>query len=278
MVRPLRLAPLSRLGYELSIAGAYVEAEALLREALVEAERAFGPDDIRLTEHHNMLAVCLRFAGQYAEARTAYQRAGEIFEAMKVEPTATHFHNLSGLASATGDYVSGETDARKAIEIRRSAGAAGFVIGSDLCGLADALAGQRRFAEAEAAYREALGLYSRDGWGMHPEYAYALHGLGDTLADGGRWEAAEAVYRESIAIKVAALGEHHHEVAATYNNLAAVLVDLGRDKDAVEASARALKIVREVLPPSHPIREGCEALARSITEMQNNSAGRHVGR
>ncbi|MDQ5845527.1 MAG: tetratricopeptide repeat protein [Acidobacteriota bacterium] len=49
----------------------------------------------------------------------------------------------------------------------------------------------RRFAEAEAAYREILQIKPRDG--------RAAYGLGNVFADQQRWEESEAAYRDAVS-------------------------------------------------------------------------------
>jgi tetratricopeptide (TPR) repeat protein len=49
-----------------------------------------------------------------------------------------------------------------------------------------------RYADAEAAYREAIRL--------DPKFTFAHNGLGNTLYNLGRFEAAETVYREAIRL------------------------------------------------------------------------------
>lgn len=269
VIRPMRAETLANLGDQLARQGQFAAAEPRLREALDEAERAFGAGALAVAVYHNRLAVFLRFAGAYREAAASYERA-EAIRRTHGEPTpAVHFHNLAGLACAEGDFQAAERYAREAIalssrDLRAGVRGDGFCLGGDLCGLGDALAGQGRHAEAEACYREALDLFARSARPDHPEVAYALHNLGDALCAVGRTADAESCYRESIARKTAAFGEHHHEIAGTLANLAAMLFETGRRAEARAAMQRALSIARGVLPESHPIRAGCESLARAI--------------
>lgn len=264
IVRPYRLSVLGRLGYLWSLGGRYAEAEKLLREAIAVAAEVHGEDAPELAEHVNTLGVCLRFAGRYDEARATYERAAALRGTGDEQP-ASHFHNLSGLASARGDHAEAERWAQRAIETRRrDEPDDGFTLATDLCGLGDALAGQERHTEAESAYREALALFGRSPRSEHPEVAFALHNLADALTAQGRWPEAEPVYRDAIARKRMTLGPESHEVAVTLNNLAAMLAEVGRAEEARRTSAEAVAIVRTALEPEHPVRMGCEALARSL--------------
>lgn len=263
VVRPYRLSVLGRLGYLWSLGGRFAEAEAILREALAVAIEVFGADAPELADHYNTLGVCLRFAGRYEEALATYERAAALRGGDEAQPAA-HFHNLSGLASARGDYVAAERWAHRAIDSRRANEDDDFALATDLCGLGDALAGQERHGEAEVIYRDALATFARTARPDHPEVAFALHNLADALVAQGRWDEAEAAYREAIARKRGTLGDESHEVAVTLNNLAAMLAETGRGEEARQASAEAVAIVAKALAPDHPVRQGCEALARSL--------------
>ncbi len=264
MVRPLRVAGLQRLGYQLSLAGRYEEAERLLREAVSEGARVYGEHAPELADHLNALAVCLRFAARYDQAAEVYAQAAELRDRAGLAQPPTHFHNLSGLASARGDYAGAEVHARAAIALRRELGEHGFELATDLCGLGDALAGLSRNLEAEATYREALALFAASARPQHPEVAFAHHNHGDALAALGRGAEAEAAYRQAIELKAEALGQDHYETAATLNNLAALLSDLGRADEAQVAAEEAVSIMQSTLPADHPHRVACESLARSL--------------
>ncbi|MFO0745226.1 MAG: tetratricopeptide repeat protein [Myxococcota bacterium] len=259
VVRPLRVGALTRLAYQLALAGHYDEAERLAREAVVEAERVHGPDSVELAEPWNGLGVCLRFAGRWPDAARAYARAGALRDAAGVPQPPTHFHNLSGLATARGDFAEAERHARDAIAAREGE-PDDFGLGTDLCGLGDALSGLGRAEEAEAAYRQGLALYAAAGRADHPEVAFALHNLADALESQQRIAEAEASYRAALALKQRVLGADHHEVAPTLNNLAALLYENGRKAEGRELSAAAVALVRATLPAGHPVRTACETL------------------
>ncbi len=264
VVRPLRAEALANLGEARYRTGRLPEAEPLLREALAEAALAHGADALDLDRFHNALGVCLRFAGRYEEAEAAYLRAAALRDAHGVPHSSTHFHNLSGLASARGDFARAEAHARAAITLSEADPRDGITLGADLCGLGDALAGQERFAEAEHAYRRGLACFAASSRPDHPEVAYALHNLADCLAALGRAAEAEAAYGASIDRKRAAFGDRHPEIAATLSNLAALQAETGRLAEARATSARAVELARALLPADAPIRQGVEAFARSL--------------
>jgi tetratricopeptide (TPR) repeat protein len=254
VVAPMRLGAVCRLARALTDTGDFAASRALLEGALD------GAEGLAVADLCNGLGINEKLAGRYPEARAWYARAEQLHHEHRVPlPPALH-HNFAGLACAVDDFVAAERHVRAAIALRREDGEASRGLGTDLAGLGDALAGQRRFADAEAAYREALALFREHAHGDDPEVAYALHNLGDTLAELERGAEAEAAYREAIARKTALFGEQHHEVAASLANLATLLAELGRRDEARQSAARASTIARSSLEPDHPVARGCEAV------------------
>lgn len=260
-VAPLAAAARAQLGELLMKSGAYAEATRLAEEVRDDAVSRCGADSPEAARAWNAVGVCWKLQGRHAEAREAYSQAAGAWERAGVPFPATLFHNLAGLACATGDFTTAEGHARAAVEARRSEGDP-FALGTDLAGLGDALAGQGRLPEAIETYREAIQLLGASR-PHHPEIAYALHNLGDALADQGRAREAEAAYRDAIQRKVGTFGEEDGEVAASRNNLAALLASEGRREEAKLLSRRAVRAARR-LPAGHPVRSGCEALAREL--------------
>ena len=122
------------------------------------------------------------------------------------------------------------------------------------------MSGVGRHREAAAAYREAIAAYESAGHGAHPEVACFLQNLGDTLADAGEDAEAEGCYREAIARKEACYGPTHPEVGAALASLAALLATRGGN-EAADLAQRAMQITA-TLDEGHPLRIGCEAVAR----------------
>lgn len=264
VVRPMERDARLRLADVITKQGGFAEAEQMLRALLDElaADATAAPTDA--WEALNHLGVCLRFAGRFDEAAAAYERSAALFSQAQQGAPPMILHNLAGLACARGDYQGAERWARAAVAERRAEGRREFGLATDLCGLGDALVGLERFEEAEAAYHEALDVFLASERPDHPEVAYALHNHADVLAALGRVEDAERAYRDSIERKRRSLGAAHFEVGATLNNLAAILYERGRAAEARALSRAAVDIVRAALPSGHPVREGCEQLARAI--------------
>jgi tetratricopeptide (TPR) repeat protein len=263
VVQRMRLPVLRNFAYALVQAGEYAEARAHVDAAIAEARRLDG-DGEEAAAGHALLGVLCKFTGRWDEAEAAYTEAARLLQDEDGGLPPALVHNLAGLACARGDHARAAELLEASIAARLGDGDDDpLALGTDLAGLGDALAGLGRTREAIARYEEALALYRASGHGDHPEVAYGLHNLGDAHADAGDAAAAERCYREALARKEAAFGAVHPEVAATLANLAALLGDGGRPAEARPLLERALRVAR-TLDEGHPIREGCEALARRL--------------
>jgi eukaryotic-like serine/threonine-protein kinase len=97
-----------------------------------------------------------------------------------------------------------------------------------------ALMAQRRFSEAEVAYRKVIALASN--------YAEAHNDLGSALAEQGKYAAAEEAYHRAVALKPS--------LHAASSNLGVVLLEQGKGREAEEAIRRAISL-RPDLARSH---------------------------
>lgn len=96
-------------------------------------------------------------------------------------------------------------------------------------GLGDVLQRDERYAEAEVAFKKALGL--------DPDSFAAHYNLGVTYAQMGRREDAIASYYDA-----AEKGENHPQVAFVWNNLGALHRDAGENDEALTSFVKAAEL------------------------------------
>jgi tetratricopeptide (TPR) repeat protein len=97
---------------------------------------------------------------------------------------------------------------------------------------------QRRFADAEAAYKEALEIYvSLD---LHHDAAFTYHNLGVVVEAQGRFADAESHYKKALETKLA-FGDRL-STASTYHQLGIAKQNQGRFAEAQVAYQKALEI------------------------------------
>ena len=100
---------------------------------------------------------------------------------------------------------------------------------------------QRRFAEAEASYRQALDIYLE--FGDRHAAASTYHQLGTVAQEQRRFAEAEASYRQALDIFLE-FGDRH-SAARTYNNLGRVAQEQRRFAEAEASYRQALDIYLE---------------------------------
>lgn len=259
IARQMRLPVAQHFAGALIYANRFDEALALIDDCIAEATALYGSPHEEVAAGFNLRGMWMKFQGRYDEAHDAYAEALAALGG-ETHASAALLHNLAGLACSRAEFSRAETYARAAIALRESdpLGTA-----SDLAGLADALAGAGRRAEAIAYYREALTLIQTHAPAEHPEAACCLQNLADALADEGQSADAERFYREAIARKQRVYGDAHPEVGAAMASLAGLLFDHGRGDEARALAQHAVQIVG-ALDPTHPLRSGCEAAARRL--------------
>ena len=195
--------------------GLYPPAEAILTQALNDEARATMPDALRV---RTLIA------------------AG----------TALYYDGQD--AAAGGDLRQAVNLARKRLE------ASDPLRSAALTGLADLLADEGHYAEAETLCREALTADRKRPPTRENQAVLAdtLDSLGTTLFDRGDFAAATLPMREALKLRESALGMESPLTGESLNNLGAVLYMYGDYRDAVKEYEQALPIFKKVYGAEHP--------------------------
>jgi tetratricopeptide (TPR) repeat protein len=254
-------------------AGDYPAAAAALRQTIADGEAAYGPDAVQLVGALNELGMVGKYAGHFAEAERAYQRALRI--CVNRGPAgagdmASVLHNLAGLAHARGDARSAETLARRGIAVRAALpGVDPLALAADRAALAAILIDLGRYDEARGLLSNAVGIYRERG--RPHDLAVALHNLGSAQfrqAHSGPDQSGPAqsrpavreaagTLRQAYRLKRAVLGRRHPDLAITLHNLARCQQELGRTARARRNWRRAVRLLRGVVAPDHPTLLAC---------------------
>ena len=179
-------------------------------------------------------------------------------EARATMPDASRVRTL--LAAGTALYDDGqdaaaERDLRQAVNLaRKRLKASNPLRSAALTGLADLLADEGAYAEAETLCREALTADrarppTRENQAM---LADTLDSLGTAAFDRGDFAAAIAAMREALELRETALGMDSPLTGESLNNLGAVLYMSGQYEDAVKEYEQALPIFKKVYGAEHP--------------------------
>jgi tetratricopeptide (TPR) repeat protein len=234
--------------------GDYQAVDAALHRArhLVEA----SPDRDLTVRALTVEGIAAKERGAFDQAARCYAEIGRLLDGDRAAPAeiAALHHNLAGLAYARGDHVEAESQARRAVAVRRAQRRTDPVdLAQDLAVLASALAGLHRYDEAIALFEQARTVCQRARPPRQYEIAVHLHNLAAIHHSLGAPGRADQLYREALAIKETLLGAEHPEVGLLANNLGTLLREQGRAAEAEACFRRALTIVERAYPPTHPV-------------------------
>jgi tetratricopeptide (TPR) repeat protein len=195
--------------------GLYPPAEIALTQARADQATAWVPDESRI--------------------RTLLASGTALFYAGNDDEAAPYLHQAADLA-------------------RKSLNVSNPLHSEALTGLADLLAADGKYPEAEQLCREALEADRQRGSSSEDKAVLAntLDSLGTTFYYRGDLPAAEAPMREALKIREGVFGMDHPLTAASLANLGALLYQSGRYKEAVDLYKLALPIDEKVYDPDHP--------------------------
>lgn len=226
--------------------GDYKAAEAMYRGALDLRRGLLGERQAEVASVLSDLGEAVRKQGHYDEAERLLVKAiGLQRELLGEDDPAVGLtlhrlgmvHNRRSLdRKSTDDASRAEAVLREALAVYRrhptedTAGGRGTA--SVLDQLALSLQYQRRHAEAESVFREALALQRRLAPSGSPALAHVLHNLGGPLRDQGKLAEAEACYRESLEIRRKQLPPGHRDTLDSIFSFANFLIRSGRAEEA----------------------------------------------
>ncbi len=229
----------------------YTAAEALLRKAYPQGHKD-------LADVIGQLAVMAAQRGDLDLSERLARDAEAMFRQTVGE---NHFHtlwakmNVAGVLGEKGDLAAAEKLQNEvlaglrvaelsAVDVRQNA-----PIAAAQNQLGMTLFRQKRYDEAEVAYRNAIAQFRHDQREPSPTLAATINNLAANLKERGDTKAAIGYYNESLAMIREIMGDDHPDVARALNNLGILLNDTG-DVAAAEALHReALAIRRAKLPP-----------------------------
>jgi tetratricopeptide (TPR) repeat protein len=261
VVNSLELAA-SALGAQ----GRFEEAEANLREAVELARTVFGPEHRETIVAQSNLLWTLERQGRFREALGQRLELLEIEKKIadpRPEQMAYAYNFLASDYLGLGRFAEAEQAAREAVATWRKVHGSGeeWDSAESLQLLALALQSRGRYAESEAAWRDAIRIRSATESADSLWLNSARAGLGNLQ----RLQHRHAEARDTLRAAIAALPTADNPVrAAVLAQLAEAELDAG---DAAAADVRAkdaLDISRKILPPgNYRLASSLYSLARS---------------
>ena len=250
----------------------YAEAIAPAREASAALDDLFGPDHRSAINGRNTVATILARLGEFAEARTLYERVLADYE-RTLGPADPHvaqtLMNLASAEASAGDFAAARPHVERALALREAAlGPDHADVGVALGSLSVILVRVGDLTAARPLMERALAITERAVGPDHPGVAEVLANLGDLLAKQGDPAAAQPVLERAIAIFERVGGPDDSHLPTTLTLLADVRRDRGDDQASLPLYERALAIAERTHGLDHPnvaaaLRNLAEALFRA---------------
>jgi CHAT domain-containing protein/tetratricopeptide (TPR) repeat protein len=236
--------------------GEYAKAMEVAAEAVRVAEAAFGPNDAKLAEALNNLAVMHEELGEYADAEPLFQRSIAVHEKAQGPnhpDVAMAVNNLAMVYTKQGKFHEAEPLYQRALQIDEKAlGPEDPNVALFLNNLGSLYESLGKLSKAEPLYKRSLAIREKALGPDHPDVAQTLNNLAGFYARLGRYADSEPLYQRSLRIYEKALGPDHPGVALAVNNLAELYRNEGRYIDAEPLYQRALRIYEKALGPDSP--------------------------
>lgn len=233
--------------------GRYDQAEQILRSALQNYIRLYGPDSHQIVEASNMLANTLLRKGSAAGAEALFRKDIDI-ERKEAQRGHLDAHTM---AYALGDYGSMlDQTGDKAAEgyLREALQYASKLIGKDRAyvamidnDLGDVAYRSGDLNEAERLDRAAIDEYRRLPEGTYVEMAATLSNLGAVLIKKGSYSQAEPFVREGLELRRKMLGNAHPDTAMSLFRLSDLLYKKGDYQDAESAARESVQVFSRAL-------------------------------
>lgn len=212
------LAALQDFGALLASQGRGDDAEAALRQAVTQGEKAFQQDLL----------------------------SPRLF--------AAWIGNLAAILAARGQWREAGLFLERAVALAEQDGAEGTELGTLLKDLAEVRCREERWEQAAALAGRAISELEAQVGPTDPLLSPALIALGDALFAVGRSVESEGLFRRARTLLVAAHGDEHPESVEALAKLAQAELAAGNPQ-ALETSAEAVRAMREVLGTGHPITQ-----------------------
>jgi tetratricopeptide (TPR) repeat protein len=217
----LRVGALGTLATVERIRDRLGSAEVLYRSALDMADDSTWPSAAEQVTLLCGLGTVYQYGGRFTEAESLFQQAVTMSAQDRGPTAAVAWHHLAVLELLRGRFVSGESYAARALDLReRALGPNHPAVANDRVTLAAVLSRQGKLDLAEKLFRRAISMLERIRPEYHYDLAVACAEFGMLMAARGNMAAASRLTQRCLDIKTRILGRNHPEVAQALEDLA----------------------------------------------------------
>ncbi|KFY63111.1 hypothetical protein V496_04185 [Pseudogymnoascus sp. VKM F-4515 (FW-2607)] len=259
--------------------GEYIQAEPILREAIVVRETELGANHLDTFTSVSHLGVVLECQGKYDEAEIMQRRALEGYRkvlGLEHPYTLTSVSQLGIVLERQGEYKEAEVMQRRALEGREK------VFGvehpdtlTSVSKLGAMLEEQGNYKESEVMQRRALEGYRKVLGLEHPHTLTSVSQLGTVLERQGEYKEAEVMQRRALEGREKVFGVEHPDTLTSVSKLGVVLHRQGKHNEAEVTGQRALEGYRKVLGVEHPRNEEAISLMEACVQLRERVLGHH---
>jgi CHAT domain-containing protein/Tfp pilus assembly protein PilF len=231
---------------QLTREGKVSEARPLLLRALEIREKVSGPDDLKVAEILEQLAISYKHTGDYASAEPLELRILKIREKAygpEQPAVADALRSLGVFYYEKGDYLKAEEMIQKALVIfEKARQPESIIIASALSYLGDIYYAWSDYGNAESYYRRALAIREKILGSDHFHLTASLGSIGRVAYDAGDYTKAEAMFGRALTISEKAFGPDHTHITWSLNHLGTLYSTTGDYAKAEGFYRRALSI------------------------------------
>lgn len=231
--------------------GRFQEAARVGERALRVAEKTYGPQDPKVAETLDALAVTYNALEDFGKALPYIERALAIYERQggpESKELVSALNTLGMNQAGQEKYVEAEETYARALAIAEKVLARDDVMLATLYNNRGELYGdQGQYEEAAADYERALEILEMDQGRAYwdAKVALAMNNLAHVRKEQGDYDEAMMLYEQSLATLERGLAKenpNHPYLVAVLENLAALYDRKGWKEEAEEARARARRI------------------------------------
>lgn len=229
----------------------YAEAERALLSGRELTEKIYGPNEpstaLKWARASSLAALADAYSADdnYARAEALYLDALAVLDKIPGDVAGFRFNTLSGLARAyeqQGDYATAELRVRECLKIIETAvGTEHPLFATYLNYQGVLLMDQDKYAEAEQAFKRALGIQERKP-AEHPQLVNSINNLAKVYYYQGKYDEAEPLYQKLLETYKKSPNASPTGLAWYTKNYALLLYARGKKAEAEQLFQSALAI------------------------------------
>jgi tetratricopeptide (TPR) repeat protein len=215
------------------------EAIEVAEEALIVAERTYGPNHNKVFDNLKCLSALYKLEGRYSEAAKLCQRAMEIYKT--IDHPFAPYHTFLGLYDKN-KFIETESIWYQALaEDEKEFGKDHLCVGLDLNILVKYYIRQEKYDKAEPLRKRALAILEKELGFDDPNTFSYFFSLVVFYFHHDRYVEAETHCRRLLSLTEEVLGEDHHEIITTKCLLGQILYRQEKYAEAVPVFEQCLE-------------------------------------